>query len=107
MAYLSITKLLLKKTDSADSEEDVILQFYIDDVVNAIKVYCGLQELPDELQSIVVRKAIDLYQNNRRDKNIQSRRRGSVTTQYVTESQTHYLNDVYSILDQYKEAKFY
>lgn len=46
-----------------DTSKDDILEFVVENVEETIKNYCNLDKVPIELNSIVIRMAIDLYRN--------------------------------------------
>lgn len=46
-----------------DDTKDVYLEFVLDDVYQIIKDYCNIKEVPEELNTTVIKMAIDLYRN--------------------------------------------
>lgn len=46
-----------------DSDKDITLQFVLSDVKQIIKNYCHIKEVPEELNTTVLKMAIDMYRN--------------------------------------------
>lgn len=44
-----------------DDTQDEILSFLIDSVCDAVKGYCKISELPETLNTTIIRMAVDLY----------------------------------------------
>lgn len=57
MDYMAMVKML---TNAADEQEPVI-QFLVDSVIQSILSYCNIRELPEELDYIVVRMTADMF----------------------------------------------
>ena len=55
---LSTLKMLLKKENN---DEDILLNFLIDDAENMIFGYCRINEMPQRLKTLVPKLAYDLY----------------------------------------------
>mgnify|MGYP002553461993 CR=1 FL=1 len=60
MPTLEKLKLLL---GIVDENQDVLLQFVLDDVMETILAYCNIEELPQGLEMTAYRMAMDLYRN--------------------------------------------
>lgn len=46
-----------------DKDKDIILQFVLGDVKQIVKDYCHIKEIPKELNTTVLKMAIDMYRN--------------------------------------------
>lgn len=46
-----------------DISKDTILEFALEDVENIVKDYCNITEIPEALNTTVIRMAMDLYRN--------------------------------------------
>lgn len=46
-----------------DDSKDTILEFILEDVEEMVKNYCNVPTIPEQLNSTILRMAIDLYKN--------------------------------------------
>lgn len=46
-----------------DDSKDTILEFILEDVEEMIKNYCNVPTIPEQLNSTILRMAIDMYKN--------------------------------------------
>jgi len=46
-----------------DTSKDTILEFALEDVENIVKDHCNITEIPEGLNTTVIRMAMDLYRN--------------------------------------------
>lgn len=46
-----------------DGEKDALISFCVDAATDEVKNFCNLEELPTELENIVVRMAVDMYRS--------------------------------------------
>lgn len=86
MAQLEKLKQLLGITDDT---KDLILGFAIERVENAIKSYCNIKEIPEEINSTVLSMAMELYRienfgSEEEGKDIKSIQVGDTTTTFET-----------------------
>lgn len=70
-----------------DTSKDGRLSFALEFVVDAIKNYCNIKEIPSELENVVLQMAEDYYRSKYADEfpqtqAIQSVKRGDVTTTF-------------------------
>lgn len=54
---------VLAGVSEEDTSQDVFLQFALDEASETILNYCNLEEVPDGLQSTLVRMALEYYRN--------------------------------------------
>ncbi|MCI9907760.1 phage head-tail connector protein [Clostridioides difficile] len=46
-----------------DDSKDTILEFILEDVEEMVKNYCNVPTIPEQLNSTILRMAIDMYKN--------------------------------------------
>ncbi|MCC0669389.1 phage head-tail connector protein [Clostridioides sp. ZZV14-6153] len=46
-----------------DDSKDTILEFILEDVEEIVKNYCNISVIPKELNSTILRMAVDMYKN--------------------------------------------
>ncbi|RXI46270.1 hypothetical protein DP145_06750 [Clostridium tetani] len=46
-----------------DNSKDFLLEFALEDVEQIVKNYCHIKEVPEELNTTVLKMAIDMYRN--------------------------------------------
>ncbi|CZR82948.1 Phage gp6-like head-tail connector protein [Clostridioides difficile] len=46
-----------------DDSKDTVLEFILEDVEETVKNYCNVSVIPKELNSTILRMAIDMYKN--------------------------------------------
>lgn len=95
-----------------DNTKDVYLEFILDDVFQIIKDYCHIKEVPEELNTIVLKIAIDLYRNKNLGEeentlgSISSISEGDTTVSYksnVVEFKDSLINDYKLQLNRYRK----
>lgn len=67
-----------------DNLSDVLIEEYIEEATQRILSYCNINELPNELEFVVIQIVIDLLKEN--EKQIESITRGDTTIKYVNEN---------------------
>ena len=94
-----------------DNEQDGLLSFLIDDMVNLILSYCCRDELPPELESLVPIMAADYYRikdygSTNEPQRVKSKSLGSRSVSYEnTESETNVLMRYTDRLKPYRIRK--
>lgn len=94
-----------------DNEQDGLLSFLIDDMVNLILSYCRRDELPPELESLVPIMAADYYRikdygSTNEPQRVKSKSLGSRSVSYEnTESETNVLRRYTDRLKPYRIRK--
>lgn len=95
-----------------DNDKDITLQFVLSDVKQIIKNYCHIKEVPKELNTTVLRMAIDLYRNKNLGEeesslgSISSITEGDTSISYrssATEFKDSLLNDYKAQLNKYRK----
>lgn len=100
---LQRVKALLKLQDES---MDAILQFYIDDVQQAILDYCNIDELPSQLEILVIKKVMELYKGKQDGDQVKSIQRGDVRTEFVTaQFSGDLITDLAPRLKRYRKPK--
>lgn len=87
-----------------DDEKDAILEFTIERVDDAIKNYCNITEIPEELNTTVLSMAMELYRlenfgNEEGKKEVKSIQVGDTTTTFETSKD---INIAEELLKDYK-----
>jgi len=98
--------------DLIDNNKDIYLEFILDDVFQIIKDYCHIKEVPEALNSTVLKMAIDLYRNQNLGEeetplgSISSITEGDISVSYrssANEFKDSLLNDYKSQLNKYRK----
>ena len=102
-----LEKLKILLGDPNDATTDVILSFVLDTVQSEVKNYCNIEEIPAELENIVVRMAVDLYRSEgygsaAAPQAAKSVSRGDVTIAYGDGGATAEITGGKAVLDDYK-----
>lgn len=87
-----------------DDEKDAILEFTIERVDDAIKNYCNIDKIPEELNTTVLSMAMELYRlenfgNKEGKKEVKSIRVGDTDTTFETSKD---MNIAEELLKDYK-----
>lgn len=111
---------LLLGIDSTDEKKDDILKFILKRVTARILSYCGLEVIPEGLETTVMSMAIEGYRQlnlgkENYDSEAQSIKRGDTTVTYKTPieilnqwiSKPTLLNDYTQELNQYRKVRFF
>ena len=94
------------KTILGITGKDELLQFVLDTVMDEVKNYCNITEIPSELDNIILRMAADVwrsegYGNVSRPQTAASVSRGDVSVSFDGQS-TAEIAGLKSILDDYR-----
>ncbi len=86
--------------------KDELLQFTLDTVIDEVKNYCNITEIPSELDNIILRMAADVwrsegYGNEGKPQTATSVSRGDVSVSFDGQS-TATISGMKSILDDYR-----
>lgn len=63
MEYKIIKIKRLLGLNESDNSKDTILEFILEDVEEIVKNYCNVPTIPEQLNSTILRMAIDMYKN--------------------------------------------
>ena len=79
--------MLLGKEEVTDQEKNLV-KFAINDAENKIKNYCNLEEVPQGLETTLIRLAVDLYRaegygSEELPRQVTSVKRGDVSTSFA------------------------
>lgn len=95
-------KMLLGITDNS---QDLIIDFHIQDVTNAILDYCNIPVVPERLETLIISEVVGIMKGN--NSAVKSIVRGDTEIQYKDDAQgTNVLKEVQSRLNAYRKVKF-
>lgn len=95
-----------------DGSKDFLLEFALEDVEQIVKDYCHIKEIPKELNTTVLKMAIDSYRNENLGEeesslgSISSITEGDTTVSYrsaASEFKDSLLNDYKAQLNKYRK----
>lgn len=93
-----------------NTDKDGLLQFVLDTVTDQVKAYCNIDEIPPELERVIVRMTADMYRsegygNEVREGLVKSISRGDQSTSFDA-APVGKLDGGKSIIDDYKASLY-
>lgn len=90
-----------------DNSQDTVLEFLIIDVQQAILDYCFLDALPVQLETLVIKKVLELFKNQQSGDQVKSVKRGDVTTEFAVAGNTSQdiITDLAPRLERYRQPR--
>lgn len=103
---LKLAKKLLGIAET-DNSQDMVLEFLITDVQQAILDHCFLDVLPVQLETLVVKKVMELFKNQQEGDQVKSVKRGDVTTEFAVtgNSPQDIITDLAPRLERYRQHR--
>jgi len=105
-------KLLLGITDT---ESDELLQYVLDTVVDMVKGYCNISDIPAPLEKVIVRMAVDMWRiegygvpGGTGNMEIKQIKRGDVTTSFeaVGANSDNFIKSYTQQLNEYRKLRW-
>lgn len=93
-----------KYLNIVDNTKDDYIRFILDIVTNKVLMYCNIEDIPKQLENVVILICIDVYRKTQlgveqMEAEEKSISQGDTTIQYKTASEVANTNDIF---DEYK-----
>lgn len=97
-----------------DESQDVLIMFALENAREIVKSYCHVEEIPEELGTMVLRMAVDIYRNEQLGKadvpqTVSSVKVGDTSTSFQAQASdftTGLLKSYKMVLNRYRKAGF-
>lgn len=97
-----------------DEEKDILVEFALENAEETVKNYCHIEEIPKELDTTVLRMAVDIYRNEQlgsvnTPQAVSSVKVGDTSTSFKTSSaefSESIMKNYKAVLNRYRRIQF-